>query len=321
MAHKKKIKWGIIGPGIIARQFANDIEFCRHATLVGVASREKERAVPFAKEFNIPKAYESYEALYKAPEIDAIYIATPHNFHYEQAVKALKAGKAVLCEKPLTVTPQETNQLIAIAQSTNQYLMEGMWTYFLPAIKKAKDWVNEGKIGQIMHVKADFGYPFPYDPKHRAFNPDLAGGATLDIGIYCIALAWLFLQQDPEKMNIICREAPTGVDADVSMLFEYENATASLTSSMLCKLNNWAYIIGEKAYIAIPDFWRAKECYLYEGEKMIEHFIDPQNGIGLNHETDTMSLDLLNGEKESKIMPHSYSSKLQEHMATVMKHF
>jgi len=316
-----KIKWGIIGLGNIARKFAHDFEFCEHAELTAVASRNMGRSNDFAKDFKIKNAYSSYDELYNDPEIDAIYIATPHNFHFDQSANALGAGKAVLCEKPLTVTPKETYDLIDIAKSTNNYLMEGMWTYFLPAIKKAKKWVDNGKLGKIMHVKADFGFSFDYDPKHRTFNPDLAGGATLDIGIYCLAMAWLFLKEDPKNMNIICRKATTGVDADLNMLFEYHNSTASLASSMLCKLNNWAYIIGTKSYIAIPDFWRAKECYLYENEDLIEHFIDTRKGFGFNFETDEMSKDLLEGKKESEIMPHQNSIKFQEHMAGVMEKF
>jgi len=317
----KKIKWGIIGPGTIAKEFAHDFKFCKYAELAAVASSNMERATQFAKEYNIPKAYDSYKKLYNDSGVDAIYVATPHNFHFKQSAGALRAGKAVLCEKPLTINLNETLELVDIAKSTGNYLMEGMWTYFLPAIRKAKEWVDTGKIGKVMHVKADFGYPFPYDPKHRTFNPKLAGGAMLDIGIYCIAMAHLFINEEPQNTSVICRKAPTGVDADVSMLFEYKNAVASLTTSMLCKLNNWTYIIGEKAYIAIPDFWRAKECYLYEGDELIEHFIDPRKGFGFNFETDAMSLDLLNGEKESKIMPHSNSIKFQKYIAAVMQKF
>lgn len=317
----KKIKWGIIGPGIIAKQFANDIQFCEHAELVAVASRNIERAGSLAKEYNISKTYGSYEELYADPEIDAVYVATPHNFHFQQSADALKAGKAVLCEKPLTVTPQETYDLIDIAKSTKQYLMEGMWTYFLPAVRKAKEWADQGRIGEIKHINVDFGYPKTFEASSRLFNPDLAGGVLLDMGVYCVAMAWLFSQEDPLNISTIARKAPSGTDNDVSILFEYKRSAARLYTSFEAKLPNWAYIIGTDGYIAIPDFWRAHECYLYKMDELIAHFIDPRKGQGFEFQIDAMSHDLLNGKKESEIMPHSNSMKLQEHMAGVMERF
>lgn len=314
----KKIKWGIIGPGRIARQFANDFKYADYGELKAVASRSLENASDFANEYSIEKAYGSYDELYNDNDIDAIYIATPHNFHLAQSSDALRAGKAVLCEKPLTVNPHETHELINLAKSTNNYLVEGMWTYFLPAIIKAKEWVEQGRIGNILHVNADFGYPSPFDPESRSYNPKLAGGVLLDMGVYCVAMAWLFQQVEPSKMNVIARKAPTGVDDDVSMLFEYENSAASLTTSFRCKLNNWAYIIGDKGYIAIPDFWRAKECFLYKSDEIIDHFKVARDGFGFNYEIDAVSQDLLQGKMESEIMPHSTTIQFQEIMAKVM---
>jgi len=313
----KKIKWGIVGPGIIAHEFAHDFQFVEKGELMAVASRSPERGLAFASKFNIPKVYNSYQELYADEEIDAIYVATPHTFHLENTKDALKAGKAVLCEKPITINPAQLEELIRVSKKTGNYLMEGMWTYFLPAIKKAQQWVEEGRIGSIKHLKSDFGYPVPFEPKGRMYNPELAGGALLDMGVYTIAMAWLFYRKDPKNIISIGRKAASGVDNDVTMLFEYEDALATLTTAFRCKLNNWTYVIGEKGYIAIPDFWRARECFLYEMDNCIEHFIDPRKSFGFNFETEEVNADLLAGKKESDTMPHSFSRKLQQHMAQV----
>lgn len=317
----KKVKWGIVGPGIIAKEFAHDFQFVNHGELSAVASNNSERGKAFADKFDIPIVHTSYEDLYNDPNVNAVYVATPHTFHLKNAADALKAGKAVLCEKPITVNPSELEELLSIAHNSNQYLIEGMWTYFLPVIQKAQEWVNEGRIGRILHIKSDFGYPVPFDAKSRMYNPDLAGGALLDMGIYNVAMAWLFLGQDPKKAEVLGRQASTGVFDDVTTLFEYESAAANLTTSFRCKLNNWAYIIGEEGYIAIPDFWRARECDLYKVEECVDHFKDDRKGFGFNYEIDAVSKDILAGKKESDVVPHATSKKLQQHMQMIADYY
>lgn len=317
----RKIKWGIISTGRIAREFASDFKYMEHGELAAVASRSQGAAKAFADEYFIPKAYDSYHALFEDPEVEAVYVATPHNLHFPNTRDALNAGKAILCEKPLTVNPATCDELIRIAGSTGQYLMEGMWTYFLPAVRKAREWVKTGRIGQVLHIKSDFGYPVPFDAAGRMYNPELAGGALLDMGIYPLAMAWLFYQKQPKEMSVIARKAPTGVDDDVNVLFDYENATASLATSFRCKLHNHTFIIGEKGYIIIPDFWKAKECFLYQGEEQVDLFTDQRQSIGFNFEGDAVSLDLINGKKESETMPLAYSQAFQQTMANVMALF
>ena len=316
-----KIRWGIIGPGSIAGDFARDMQFSKNSVLSAVASRSEARAAAFAREFKAEKHYGNYGSLFNDPGIDAVYVATPHTFHYAHAVDALSAGKPVLCEKPLTPGLQETIALAGHAQACGVYLMEGMWTYFLPVIQKAQQWVIEDRIGSIRHVKAEFGYTFPYDPARRHYDPELAGGCLLDLGCYTIALAWLFLEQDPRDMRVICRKAPNGVDLDVIMQFAYNEASASLHASFLVKLHNWAFIIGEKRNIAIPDFWRAKECFLYEGEKVTDHFKDDRQGFGLNFEMDQVSRNILESKKQSQVMPLDYSLKIAGQIDQVMRRF
>ena len=157
----QKVRWGIVGPGVIAHEFADDFAHVTNAQVVAVASRSKARAQQFAQKYGIAKVYHSYDALFADAEVDAVYVATPHTHHLVQSTQALQSGKAVLCEKPITTNPSELQQLLQVANSTGNYLIEGMWTYFLPVFAKVQQWINEGRLGTICHVKADFGYPKP----------------------------------------------------------------------------------------------------------------------------------------------------------------
>ena len=315
------IRWGILSTGRIAHQFAQDFAYVANGELVAVASRSEATALAFAEPYGIPRVHGSYQALFDDPEVDALYIATPHTLHHQNTLDAFDAGKAVLCEKPFTTTPEECRTLIAQAEATGCYVMEAMWTYFLPAIRKAQDWVNEGRIGALKHIKADFGYPLPYDPLRREYHADLAGGALLEMGIYPVALAWLFMQAHPQHIEVIARKAPNRVEDDVVMLFDYPNAVATLATSFRCKLQNWAYIIGEDGYIAIPDFWRANQCSLYRLDERIDHFDDGRQSLGFNYETIAVNEDLLQGKTQSDIVSWSDSLVFQEHMAQVRAQF
>ena len=311
------IRWGILSTGRIAHQFAQDFSYVPNGELVAVGSRTQASAAVFAEQYRIPHVHGSYQALFEDSEVDAVYIATPHTLHYQNTLDAFAAGKAVLCEKPFTTTPDECRSLIRQAQATGCYVMEAMWTYFLPALLKAQEWVAQGRIGAIKHIKADFGYPLPYDPQRREYHVDLAGGSLLEMGIYPVALAWLFMQADPQGIDVIARRAPNGVEDDMVMLFNYRDAVATLATSFRCKLQNWAYIIGEEGYIAIPDFWRANQCSLYRLDEQIDHYQDHRRSLGFNYETVAVNDDLLQQKPQSGVVTWADSLKFQEHMALV----
>lgn len=316
---KETLRWGILGPGIIAHAFAQDFEHVTNAEIIAVASRSKERATSFAAQYKIPTIHTSYDELYSNPDVDAIYIATPHNFHFEQTQKSLEAGKAVLCEKPITISSQECNELIKIQASTGQYLVEGMWTYFLPSIVKAKEWVDQGRLGKILHLKSSFGYPVPFAPESRYYNPDLAGGSLYDMGIYNVVMDALFVGDEPKSIHNIIQYASTGVDSDTLSIRAYENCTSILNSSFQCKLNNHLYVVGEKGYIDIPDFWRAKECFLYEGETITDQFVDNRKGNGFEFEIEEVSHEILSGSKASSTVSLGSSLKWQETMERILR--
>lgn len=311
------MRWGLLATGRICRQFARDLPHVPDSELSAVASRSADRASEFAAQFGFDRSYGSYEELLADPEIDIVYIGTPHSEHFPNASDAMRFGKHVLCEKPLTVTPEDSRRLAAVQEETGRYLMEAMWTWFLPAIRAAQAWIAEGRIGELRHVKADFGYPQTFDPKGRLYNPELAGGCLLDMGVYPIALAWLMHKAKPAAIHVTGRRAPSGVDDDFSAVFEYDDHTATLGSSFRCKLQNSAYLIGTDGYIAIPDFWRADQAMLFELDTCVEHFKDDRPHQGFAYEAMAAQRDIADGKLQSDVVPLADSIAIQELMDAV----
>ncbi len=314
---KTSLNWGIVSTGRISSQFTDDLTYVANGEAFGVAARQVKDAINFAEQHQIPHVFSSYQALFDSPDIDAVYIGTPHTHHFEQAKAALNAGKHVLCEKPVTVSVEQAVLLNELAKSKGLFLMEAMWTYFLPAIQQAKAWFEQGKIGAIKHIKADFGYPMAYDPQSRVYNKALAGGCLLDMGIYPLAISNYFLTGTLAFQYINAHLAPNGVDDDVVMIATSDGVNVALTTSFQCKLANQAQIIGEKGMILIPDFWRASQCFLYQGEECIDTFEAPRASIGLNYEAEAAGQAILSGAQESPIMPMTVSIALQRQMEEV----
>lgn len=316
-----KIRWGIVGTGRIAHTFAQDMPATSNGIVQAVAARSGSSAHRFADEYGIPVAHEGYDALYSDPDVDAVYVATPHTFHLQNASDALRAGKAVLCEKPLTVDARECQQLIAVARQSSAYLMEAMWTWFLPAIQKAKEWVDAGRIGKIVRIQSDFGYPLAYGANKREFNAELAGGCLLEMGVYPVALTALFAERDPDEISVTARHAPNGVEDDLVATFAYPDFVASLGTSFRAKLRNWAYVIGDEAYVAIPDFWPANGCQLWVLDEMVDSFDDGRKTNGFDYQVEAVNKDLAAGRKESNVMPLSASLRFQSHMDLIRSKF
>lgn len=314
----KKIRWGIVSTARIAHQFADDFAHVSNGELVAVASRTMDAAREFAAQHGIPRAYSSYAQLYADPDIDAVYVATPHSLHLENAGDALRAGKAVLCEKPLALGVEEVDALTKIVAETNGYLMEAMWTWFLPAIQEAHQWFRSGRIGELRHIKADFGYPMlPFDPESRVYKVELGGGVLQDMGIYPVAINYLFTQSDPVGIDVVAHHAPNGVEDDVVAVLNYGTYTSTLATSFRCKLPNTACIVGDEGHIVIPDFWCARECHLFQVDKLVDSFNDGRQSIGYDFETVAVGDDLLAGRAASEVMPLSVSRKFQQHLAAI----
>lgn len=315
------IRWGILSTAHVSHQFARDFAHADGGELLAVASRNQDKADAFARQYRIPRAYGSYQDMLDDPEVDVVYVSTPHTLHFSNSMASIAAGKAVLCEKPLTINPAEARALTAAADAARVYLMEAMWTWFLPAIGQAVAWVEQGRIGALRHIKADFGYPMPFDPVSRVYNRELAGGCLLDMGIYPIALAWLFMRQDPVDCHVISRFAPNGADDEVVMTFDYGDRHATLATSYRCKLPNSAFIVGEEGLIEIPEFWRAQECTLFRLGEQVDHFQDDRRGDGFEFEIEAVNRDLAAGLTRPTTVTWADSIRFQEHMAEVMQQF
>lgn len=312
-----KVRWAILGAGKIAHSFVKDFPLVQHAELVAVAASDIARAKEFAAKYNIPNAW-SYDELYNSNAIDAVYISNTHNFHFQQALTCLQNGKAVLCEKPITVNDSEFKQLMEASKSNNVFLMEAMWTYFLPTIIKAKQWVDAGRIGKLKVIQADFAFATEKNMEGRLYNPALAGGSLLDLGVYPIALAYYFINRPPEKIMASAAMTSTGVDESLGMIFQYGDITATLFTSIITRMTNKARIFGEEGYIEIPVFWKAGCARLYDKEyNLVETFDDERTSHGFIYEMQHANDMILEDTIESPVIPHSRSNDIQETMMEI----
>ncbi len=316
----QSIRWGILAPGRIAQQFAADLKFADQAVIQAVGSRSRERAEAFAREHDIPNVHADYESLAADPEVDIVYVATPHPQHRENVLACLREGKAVLCEKPFTMNAAEARKIIAEARERKLFLMEAMWTRYLPAPRKVKAWINEGAIGKVQMLKADFGFRLPWNPKDRLLDKKLGGGALLDTGIYPFSFAsWVFGRQ-PERIESAARLGETGVDEWYTAIFDYgDGAMASLTNAVRLPLNSEALIIGEEGKIQVPSFFSAREAKLTRLDGMEETFTDKSSGRGMQHEANEAMRCLRAGELESPVMPLDETLAIMETLDAVRK--
>lgn len=226
------IRWGILGTGRIARDFANALKDTPDAVLAAVGSRSIESATAFAQDFGQPAVYGSYEALANAPGVDIIYIGTPHPMHAENTLLALRGGKAVLCEKPFTINLREAQQVVAEARERKLFLMEAMWTRYMPALAEVKRIIASGEIGVVNSVHADLGFVASTDPEHRANKRELGGGALLDLGIYPLSIACALLGP-AESVQAQAMLSDTGVDMTTGFIIKHQGGTMSINSCTL----------------------------------------------------------------------------------------
>lgn len=294
-----------MGCGHIADKFANDLTLTKHGKLAAVASRSQRKANKFAKAHNAPRAYSSYEELAADPDIDVVYIATPHPFHMDNALLAISNGKHVLCEKPIAMNARQTRRMIAAAQRKGVFLMEGMWTRFFPAMIQLRKWLAAKRIGTVLAVEADLGFHFRAGPKHRIHNPDLGGGALLDLGIYLVSFSSMVYGTPPAKILSSMHPDKTGVDEEFSLIFEYDKgARAVLNATTRMVMRPEARIFGTDGMIVVhEDFYRAKQLTLtMEGKKSKTYTFD-HPGIGFQHEADHVAECLKKGKTQSDTLP------------------
>jgi predicted dehydrogenase len=315
----KKIRWGIIGTGWIAHKFAAGLGALKDAEISAVSSRRKESAEKFAAEFNIPNRHIGSIALAADKDVDVTYIATPHPMHKDDTINCLNGGKAVLCEKPLAMNTEEAVQMIACAQEKNLFLMEAMWMYFFPAIAKVRRLIADGDIGEVRLVQANFCMRSKWEPQGRTLNPQLGGGALLDVGIYDIALAQMIYGKEPGRISSMAHIGQTSVDEQGSMIFGYDGgAMAVLTCAVRTQTAFEAAIYGTEGYIKIPHMFFQPDRIIVKAKQGQEKEINFERlGNGYSFEAAEVMNCLREGKTECPTMPLQTSIAIMKTMDKV----
>ena len=317
----KNIKWGIIGTGGIASKFAEGLKTLKNAELVAVSSRSIGSAERFANEFDVHHRHVGLEAFAADKDIDVVYIATPHPGHCRDTLTCLEAGKAVLCEKPFAMNSKEVKQMVDKAREKKVFLMEAMWSYFFPAMAKVRKLISSGAIGEVKLLQSNFCFHQEFDPKSRAYDPVLGGGALLDLGVYNIALAHMVFDKAPSEVSSQALMAKTGVDEMASIILKYDNdAMAVSTSAFNVTTDAFAYIHGTDGYIKIPkDFFYAKQVIFKTADDDETDIIFNNKGNGFNYEAEEVAKCLINGETESQLLPLDTSISIMKTMDQIRK--
>ena len=300
------VQWGIAGPGNIARKFARDLRVAEGARLRAVAGRDMERARAFAGEFGAELCFDDVRALAADPTVDMVYIASPHNAHFAAAKLLLEAGKPVLCEKPMTLNARQARELIALSRSNGVFLMEALWTRFLPVYARVREWLGTGRIGRPQVVSSGFCFPAPRDLSNRCFNPALAGGSLLDLGVYNLAMSQFVLGRKPDRVAATAQLAETGVDELLAASLHYPNGgVAQFVCGFNSPLDNALVIGGELGFIRVPSqFIRGQEAVLDIGGSL-ETVSAPTRGEGFEYQIEEAMRCWRAGEIESPLMPHA----------------
>jgi len=313
------LRWGIVGTGRIAGSFVSDLRHTALGVAVAVGSRTAETAEAFGEATGIGRRHASYRALVDDPQVDAVYVATPHPMHLEPALLALDAGKAVLVEKAFTMNGGDARRLVDAARRAGVFLMEGMWTRFLPHVAEIRRLVGDGALGEILSVTADHGQWFPADPRSRLFARDLGGGALLDLGVYPVSFASMILGR-PSRISALVGPAFTGVDGQTSMVLGHPSgAHAVLTCTSLAVTPTRAAVVGTDGRIEVDRRFYAPTSFTFfprHGEPV--RYERPQPGIGLYHEAEEVARCVGAGKLESPLMPLDETVSIMETMDAVL---
>lgn len=305
-------RWGIIGAGNIAGAFAQGLKVLPDAECYAIASRDEKKAAAFAQQHGCAKYYASYAEMLEDPAVDIVYVATPNNLHYTHTMMALEAGKHVLCEKPFAITCEQAMTMMRTSREKNLFLMEAMWSRFLPSIVETKRLLDSGEIGTPLFMQAEFGIHPSYQPNSRLFDPQLGGGSILDIGIYPIFLA-LYLFGEPLSYDIESVPAPTGVDMTTTIVMKHKDDRMSvLTSSFAFDLESEAKITGDAGRLRLDRMFHMP-TKLFVKHRMDEAEVEiplEMEGNGYNYEAQEVMRCIREGKIESDLWGHSQTLKL-----------
>ena len=318
-----KIRWGILSTGWIAKKFAEGLSVLPDAEIVAVGSRAQETADAFGDEYGVPHRHASYEALVGDQDVDVIYIGTPHPFHKDNAILSLEAGKAVLLEKPFTINAGEAEKVIALAREKGLFLMEAMWSRYIPIIVKLRELLAEGAIGEVRMLTADLGFRSEFDPKSRLFNLELGGGALLDVGIYPISFASMVLGT-PARIASMAHLGQTGVDEQAGIVFGYDGGQlAILHTALQTSTAIEATVMGTKGKIRVHSPWYYGTTLTLSIEERDDKVISdevislPYEGNGYNFEAAEVNERLREGKLESDVMPLDETLAIMQTLDTI----
>ncbi|SDY08362.1 Predicted dehydrogenase [Micromonospora pattaloongensis] len=311
-------RWGILATGGIATKFVEDLRLVPDAEVVAVGSRTPAGARAFADRHGIPRAYGSWAEFAADDDIDVVYVATPHAAHHAAAMTCLQAGRAVLCEKPLTLERATSAELIDTARARDVFLMEAMWMRCNPTVRKAVGLIRDGAIGEVTTVHADFSLAGPFPPEHRLRARTLGGGALLDLGIYPVSLAHLLLGA-PHHVRSWAKLSPEGVDENTGIVLGYDSgAVAALTCGIIGGTPTVAAITGTKGRIELPpDFHCPNRFTLRRDGAEPEVVTTEQQGWGYQYEAAEVQRCLAAGLRESPLVPHAVTLEVMGLLDTV----
>ncbi|MDR1950142.1 MAG: Gfo/Idh/MocA family oxidoreductase [Spirochaetaceae bacterium] len=316
---KRRINWALVGTGGITNSFLTGLRAAEGANPLAIVSRSKESADRFAAKYGIEKTYagaDAYDRMLRDPDIEVIYIGTPHVFHRDLAIRAFRAKKGVLCEKPVSINAGELAGMISCARENGVFFMEAMWTRFVPSLRKVREWLAQGLIGEVKMVEANFGFNIPWNPEGRLLNRELGGGALLDAGVYPISLAsMVFGGGKPEKIASLLYLGQTGVDEEFSGLISYGGCRiATVSAALRTAMVNDGWIYGSSGRIHLPDFVFSHKArlicdgrysYDYEGEFLSN---------GYNYEAEAVMDCIREGKTECDVMSLEESQRIMEIM-------
>ncbi len=310
---KKTYNWAILGCGKIARKFSSDLKLLNNARCYAAASTSEQRAAEFAAEFGFEKYYGSYEAMLADPEVDIVYIATPHSHHHQHVLLSLAAGKAVLNEKAFALNHAQAIEMVELARKNKLFLMEAFWTRFQPSFIKTLEIIASGVLGKVKVIRSDFAFRAIKDPEKRLYNPSLGGGSLLDIGIYPVFAALSVLGK-PKRLKAIASFADTGVEESIGMIFQYPGGEiASLYSSYTTHSFVTTEFNCEKGSIHLARRWMSPtKVTVWRPDQSEEYFEFDNPGFGYQYEAAHVMECLDRGATESNMMPLDFSLLMME---------
>ncbi len=317
---RMKIRFGIMGAGLIAQTFANAARLTDRAEVLAVASKTPGRAADFAQKNDIPTAC-SYQELLARSDIDAVYIATTTNFHYENAKACLLTGKHVLCEKAMVTCAAHAKELFDLAAEKGLFIMEAMWSRFLPSMVQARQWIQTGRIGKLQAVSAVIGFKCNGDPAGRLLAAELGGGALYDIGVYAIELVTYLVGQPVRQAMGFCRKnAVTGVDENDTFILHFDDVDASVHCLFTAAPKEYILVTGDKGIVEIPTAHINDECILYDAQRqLVEHFKQPfPQGNGFVYQIQEVAACIRAGKTQSDSMPHAATIECAEIFDTLL---